>query len=451
MDLTLARFVTALRKADVRVSPAETLDAFEVTQRLGVADAATLRNGLRLVLAKTVADKARFDSCFERFFHQLGFRAPVKQSFFRGIDRETLLHDLKPRVSGELHEVLDEVMHDDRSHLAFRLEQVASALHLERMHALRDRTAYAEQIARVLGADELEALLRDEGAALPSETAHALRYVRMYLREQVHAYVDTQYRLRVDASGRKGILEAAFQSSLANLPPDFHADMRAQVERIAARLSKDHRRRRKVARRGVLDLKRTLRANIAYDETLFNLHWRRQARERATVFALCDVSGSVSRIARFLLLLLYNLADVLPQVRSFAFSSRLGEVTRLFEGKALEVAVEEALFDWGKGNTDYARAFTDFRELALADVNHRSTVIILGDARNNHYDPKPERLKEIAARAKQVLWLNPEPEEQWGDGDSEMLRYAPHCFRVTRLASLKDLERFADTLLAAHR
>lgn len=451
MDLTLARFVTALRKADVRVSPAETLDAFAVARRLGVANPTALRNGLSLALAKTVADKERFEACFERFFEQLGFRAPVKQTFFRGIDRDGLLAQLAPLASRNLHDVLTDVFHDDRSHLALRLELVASAAHLEEMRALRDRAAFSEQLARDLGVDELDAVLRDAGGSLGTTTAHALRYVRQYLRDEVHAYVDTQYRLRVDASGRKAILDAALKSSLAQLPPEFHSDMRAQVVRIAERLSKDHRRRRKVAKRGALDLKRTLRSNIAYDETLFDLHWRKQSREKAGVFALCDVSGSVSRVARFLLLLLYQLADVLPHIRSFAFSSRLGEVTDLFEAQSLEKAVETALFDWGKGNTDYARAFTDFRELALSDINHRSTVIILGDARNNHYDPRPERLKEIADRAKQVLWLNPEPEEQWGEGDSEMLRYAPHCFRVTRLASLRDLERFADMLVAAHR
>jgi len=451
MDLTLARFVTALRKADVRVSPAETIDAFEVVQRIGLADPALLRNALRLVLAKTVADKDRFDVCFGRFFEQLAFNTPAKRSFFRNLDRESALRDLEPRVSAPLHEVLAHVFRDESGLLAFRVEEIAREAHIEEMRALRDRSAYAERIAHALGTDELDALLARGDGGLPGATNQALRYVRHYLNEEVHAYIDTQYRLRVDASGRKAILDAAFQSSLASLPPEYHADVRRHVARIAERLAREHRRRRRTARRGVLDLKRTLRANIAYDETLFRLHWRRQRREKAAVFALCDVSGSVSRVARFLLFLLYNLTEVLPNIRSFAFSSRLGEVTSLFEEKPLEVAVEAALFDWGKGNTDYARALSDFRELALGDVNHRSTVIILGDARNNHYDPKPERLKEIADRAKQVLWLNPEPLDQWGEGDSQMARYAPHCFRVSRLSSLQDLQRFADELVAAQR
>ncbi len=169
------------------------------------------------------------------------------------------------------------------------------------------------------------------------------------------------------------------------------------------------------------------------------------------MFALCDVSGSVSRVARFLLYLLYGLSDVLPNVRTFAFSNRLGEVSDQFRDKPIEAAIEEALFDWGKGNTDYGRAFLDFRELALNDVDHRSTVIILGDARNNYYEPHVDRLKAISQRAKRVLWLNPEPRENWGEGDSEMPRFAPHCFRVSRCNSLSDLERFAEALVASQR
>jgi uncharacterized protein len=96
-------------------------------------------------------------------------------------------------------------------------------------------------------------------------------------------------------------------------------------------------------------------------------------------------------------------------------------------------------------------AFTDFRTLALNDVDRHSTIIVLGDARNNYYDPRAERFKEIAGRARQVLWLNPEAEDSWGVGDSEMPRYAPYCSRISRCASLQDLERFADSLVAAHR
>jgi uncharacterized protein with von Willebrand factor type A (vWA) domain len=451
MDITLARFVAALRRAQLRVSPAETLDALAVVNCIGLEDPALLRDALALTLAKSQEEKARFVECFARFFEQLAFRSPAKRSFFRGVDRDSALAQVEPHLTDPVRRVVGDVLRDDRGALALAVEHAAHAAGMDSMQTLRDKTRLAGDIADALGARELEALLRSPPDTITTEVVHALRYLRHYIRDEVQQYVDTQYRLTVDASGRRAILEAALAANLTQIPNDYRAELRRVIEKFAAQLARDHRRRRRKARRGQLDIKRTLRANMAFDATLFRLKWRRQKREKATVFVLCDVSGSVSRVARFLLYLVYGLSDVLPNVRTFAFSNRLGEVSDVFRSKPIEVAIEEALFDWGKGNTDYGRAFLDFRDIALNDVDHRSTVIILGDARSNHYEPHVDRLRAISQRAKRVLWLNPESREYWDEGDSEMRKYAPYCFRVSRCNSLSDLERFADTLIALQR
>jgi uncharacterized protein len=447
MDVTLTRFISALRKTELSVSPAETLDALAVVRHVGIDDRTLLRDALRLTLAKTVDEKERFDACFDRFFHQLAFRQPAKRSFFRALDVESSLALMQTRSPASVYHLFHAVITDQRDALALRVQEVGHDAGISRMRHLRERSTFAAVISHELGVPDLERLLQSPGAGLHSDLAAALRYVRHYVIEQVREYVDTQYRLNVDASGKKAIIDAALKANLTHLQPGYEAEMRRVIRRIADRLSKEHRRRRR-ARRGQLDIKRTIRHNLAYDGAFFDLHWRRHRRERATVFAICDVSGSVSRVARFLLLLLYQLSEVLPNIRTFAFSSELAEVTEVFRRKPVEAAIEEVLFDLGKGNTDYGRALSDFRALALNDVTRRSTVIILGDGRNNFYDAKPERLKEIALRANRVLWLNPETEENWGTGDSEMPRYAPHCFRVRRCNSLRDLERFAEELVA---
>jgi hypothetical protein len=159
----------------------------------------------------------------------------------------------------------------------------------------------------------------------------------------------------------------------------------------------------------------------------------------------------VASIARFLLLFLHGLTDVLPHVRAFAFSSRLGEITEQFRRKEPERAIEEALFDWGKGTTDYGRALVDFRDLVHQDLDHRSTVIFLGDARGNYFEPRVDVLRQVSARVKQVFWLNPEGRDRWGDGDSDMRRFAACCLRVDVCRNLRDIERFADRLVTAAR
>ena len=113
--------------------------------------------------------------------------------------------------------------------------------------------------------------------------------------------------------------------------------------------------------------------------------------------------------------------------------------------------MEGALFDWGKGATDYGRALLDFREIVQSQLDHRSTLIFLGDARGNYFDPRTDVFRQLSRRVRQTFWLNPERVDQWGEGDSDMLRYAPYCLRVDTCRGLKDIERFADRLLTLTR
>ena len=449
MEVTFSRFVRALRNADVRVSPAETLDAFDVVARVGIENKRLLRDALGLALAKTREEKDRFEDAFDRFFLQLAFREPAKRTFVGGVDREVLVQELRPHLSDGLVRTIDGVLADERDYLAFLVQRAADEAGISAMRTLREKRLYAGKIAKALSLDELEAFIAGGGTGNGADPL--LRYLRQYLHGEIRDYVDAQYKLHVDATGRRAVLEAALGANLDRIPVEYHAEVRRVVGKLARKLAREHRRRQRRAARGVLDLKRTLRRNIAYDGAIFEPHWRRVKREKATVYVLCDVSGSVAQVSRFLLLFLYELTDVLPNVRAFAFSSALGEVTDTFARKAPEEAVERALFEWGKGTTDYARAFRDFRELCGNDLDGRSTVVVLGDGRNNYFDPQARLLQEISRRVKQVFWLNPETRDRWSDGDSEMRRYAPYCLDVFTCNRVHHIEAFADRLLSAAR
>ena len=186
---------------------------------------------------------------------------------------------------------------------------------------------------------------------------------------------------------------------------------------------------------------------MQYDGMLFDLKWKSQKVDRPKVMCICDVSGSVSNYSRFLLMFLYSLAEILPKVRSFAFSSDLGEVTRLFEQSKLEDAMAKTMRDYGNGSTDYGQMLQDFRSHILKDVDSKTTVIILGDARNNYGDPKSEILREVYDKAQRVIWLNPEPKSSWTVGDAEMKKYAPCCHQTEVCNSLMHLERVVANLL----
>lgn len=451
MDVTLARFVHALRSAELPVSPAETLDAYAVLQQVGLTDPVVLRDALSLALAKTREEKARFADCFDRFFHQLAFHKPAKRSLLRQVTPAQLLARVAPLASPELTALIEAILRRDHAYLAWRVRSQGGDVDFPATSALRDKGPVAARVSHALGVDKLAALIEHPELDDAPDVRSVLRYLRQYVQEQVRDHVDAQYQLQVDASGKRTILAAALAANLDQLPPAYAAEMDRVVRKLAERLARNQRRRRRRDRRGALDLKRTVRDNLAYDGAPFKLHWRRQKRQRATVYVVCDVSNSVAAIARFLLLFLHGLSEVLPNLRTFAFSNRLGEITELFEKNPCERAIEEALFEWGKGTTDYGRALLDFRALTHQDLDHHSTLIFLGDARGNYFESRGDVFRELAQRAQRVFWLNPETPDRWGQGDSLMRSYAPYCLRVDPCARLSDIERFAERLVEVVR
>jgi uncharacterized protein with von Willebrand factor type A (vWA) domain len=301
-----------------------------------------------------------------------------------------------------------------------------------------------------MGLDDLQteifALERNQ-APEPLALAGELRRRRDRLRAQVQDYVEQQFWLYADVSGRQLREELLRKAKLAHIEQRYFDDMRAIVRRMAQKLVALHSRRKKRERRGQLHMARTLRHNMAYHGMLFRLYWKKIKIERPKVFAICDVSGSVASYARFMLMFLYSLEEVLPKVRAFAFSAQLGEVTRLFEQQPLETALQQVLYDYGGGSTDYGQALLDFKRIALQAVDARSTVIILGDSRNNYGNPRSEVLRELHDRCKRLIWLNPEPRTFWQSGDAEMQRYSACCHQVEQCNSLRHLERIIGRLL----
>jgi len=225
---------------------------------------------------------------------------------------------------------------------------------------------------------------------------------------------------------------------------------REQVQRVARRLASRHSARRRPVKRGNLHMAKTLRRGMAHDGVLFHTYWRNRKRDKAQLLAVCDVSGSVAAYAGFLLMFLYSLQDVLPKTRSFAFSSHLGEISELFRDEPMERAIELANWRYG-GATDYGGSLRDFAQLALNDINRNTSVIILGDARNNRAEPELEIMQSVYERSRQVIWLNPEPRQAWGTGDSEMLRYLSAGHYAAPCGNLQQLERVVDQLLKSLR
>ena len=444
METLLTNFIAALRLTGVQVSPAETLDALAVLRVTGIHDRARMHDALALTLAKSSAEKERFTACFEMFFHNLSFNERPQSAFFEQISREDIAAVIPP---GPALERAAMMFRDSPAWLGPELVRGAAQSASGRMSSLRDKRHLVDDLLAWLEVPAIKRYLLEQEATTPAATRSALQHVVRYYTEEVQAFVDRRYALTIDPSSRKALVDSALEANLEQLPPAYYVDAGRVVVMLAEALRQKHRQRQRRSRRGSLDLPWTLRRNLRFDGVPFHLRFRNRKPKQATLYVVCDVSGSVSRVARFLLLFLHHLADALPELRLFVFSSDLGEITELMRTTGPEHAVEQALIEWGRGSTDYGQAFTRLETLIADKLDRRSSMLILGDARSNLRDPRTRVLASLARRLRQVLWLNPEPPEQWGQGDSLMRQYAPFCRRVDRCARLADLERFAERLL----
>ncbi len=485
MDRTLTSFISALRTAEVRISPAETLDALSAVELTGYQDREFLKNTLALVLPKTLDEKETFDNTFEEFFNFVDISAQRATSDENDDDRgdddasssesqgqgsgtrsqgagtagganqgdtdEASVEDLGRGPMAEPTSRLGQLlMRNDRIELNMQVAKSAKAVRLEEIQVFTQKGLYTRRILDEMGLAELQREInsaRDSTELPVRRLGQELKHRQDWLREQVRDYVEKQFLLHADAQGLRLREELLRRVKLSNIEHRNFRLVQEIVLRMAKKLVALHSRRKKVFKRGVLNVSRTLRHNMSYDGNIFDLHWKSVKVDRPNVFAICDVSGSVSNYARFMLMFLYSLEEVMPKVRSFAFSSDLGEVTELFERNSLEDAIAKTLRDYGSGSTDYGQALLDFRKKCTNDIDNRTTIIILGDARNNYGDAHQNVLKELYDLSKRVIWLNPESRSTWNTGDAIMRKYTPYVHQAEECNSLVHLERVVSNLL----
>ena len=492
MEKTLGEFVQALRNSDVRVSTSETIDAIRVINMVGLEDKTVLKNSLRTALSKSDIEKENFDHCFESFFSfaRLNeFKAKTNPEELAEISEpdedESGLGDngsggeggggsgmdsgngsggevLLPEEIENLDALLKErglvpksslarmLLRGDRANLTIALAEAARAVNLNDIKFFTQKGLYTRKMMLHIGLEEMEQemfQLEKSEDVYERALGRRIRQVREYLRSEVRDYVEKQFLVVADAEGKELKDEITRNIKLTNIELRGFSNIQKVVQKMAKRLISMHSRRRRVKNRGVIDIRKTLRKNAANDGVLFDLHWKITKVDRPKVMVICDVSGSVREVSRFLLMFIYSITEILPNVRAFAFSGNMFEVTKIFKEKTLEKAVEQTLDDYGFGSTDYGQSLQDFKDICFDDIDNRTTIMILGDARNNNNPNREEVLEELYNRARQVIWLNPEDKSHWRSGDSEMRNYAVYCHMVEVCNSLNHLERVVNRLL----
>ena len=426
----------------------------------GYSDRQQLKMALAATLAKTIDEKTVFNHCFELFYggERLDFsRNEENNNHNDSSERPESTFNLAAEIAADpsiqaavkaplVHMLLEQ----KTEQLSAAIASAATQIPMKNLRYFTQTGQYTRKLLQQLGSEQIDnsiEQLRPIGNAAADFIIDMLQNHKQQLRLQAKQHVEEHFLLTANAEGRKLREDVLRNARLSTLERQHFNQLQELVRKLAKKLSARHSQRLHVEKRGKLDVAKTLRKNIRHDSILFETHWKKKRKDQPKVMALCDISNSVAAYAKFLLLFLYSLNDVLPKVRSFCFSNRSGEVTELFAHYQAAEAIEMAFRRWGMGSSDYGQSLLDFSNLCIEDIDNTTTVIILGDARNNRGEPRLDILQSIYNRAKTVIWLNPERRSYWGTGDSEMRRYQSACHFATECQTLQQLEKTVDRLL----
>ncbi len=467
MEERIVEFATVLRRNGIRVSLSENMDAFRGLELLGISDPLLFRHTLRTTLIKRSSDVKPFEELFDYFFlgigqaldaldrrimDDLGLTPEQFQEMLEQIQR------LVKEMEADLSELTRALLNNNRGELE---RQLRSAMEQETEQGTSGSfryTPYTRMSAR-LQLDRVQSELERFRGMLQmlGENGEDLQNVMHYLDERMRDLNRLLREIIQQEQRKKGLepRDASQRSSLADKSFAFYTEddirrMNDAVARLAQRLKNRLSVRRKRAARGRFNVKETLRKNLQFGGVPFNIQLDRRKKTKPQVMVLCDISDSVLNASRFMLQFVYSVQDLYSKVRSFVFVAEIGEVTKLFEEHDIQTAVEAAL----KGDvidvfshSNFGRAFEQFHRNFFSAINGKTTVLIIGDGRNNYNRPSDWVLREIQQKAKQLIWLNPESRMTWGIGDSEMPRYAPHCHVAEECRSINQLYNIVDLIV----
>ena len=467
MEDRIVEFANVLRRNGVRVSLSENMDAFRALGLVGIRDPHLFRNALRTTLVKRASDVKPFEELFDFFFLGIGEAIDALDRRIMeelGLTPEQFQHMLEQiqrllkQMEGDLSELTRALLSGNHGELERLLREAASQeAEAGSLDSFR-LTPYTRMAGR-LQLDRVRTEVEGFKAMLQmlAEGGEDLQNVMRYLDERMRDLNRLLRELIQQEQRKRGVEPSDYsqRSSFADKSFSFYTEddirrMNEAVARLAQRLKNRLSVRRKKASRGRFNVKATLRRNLQYGGVPFHIELDRRKKTKPQVIILCDISDSVLNASRFMLQFVYSVQDLYAKVRSFVFVSDIGEVTKLFEEHEIHRAVETAL----KGevidvfsHSNFGRAFELFFKNYFAALTSKTTVLIIGDGRNNYNRPNEWVLREIQQKAKQLIWLNPESRMTWGVGDSEMPRYVPYCDVAEECRNINQLYKVVDLIV----
>ncbi len=459
MERRIARFIAGLRASGVRISIAESQDAWRAVEDLGIVNRDTFRLTLRSTLVKDHHDIEVFEDLFPLYFGQdapplLNPDAELTQ------EEQEKLYDAVQEMGQDIQQLLEWLLSGDGP-TEEELEQLGQQAGMQWADNPQEAGRYARRMQQLLNWDQLQDVLDilweklAEMGLDPQKIEELKQQVaenQGILQEQMEQYANEtiQDQMVDEWRERRQTVNDLMERPFDNLNESELDVLREQVRRLAARLRSRAALRQKRGKKGRLDARSTVRANLRYGGVPFEIKLKTK-RRKPKVVVILDVSQSMRSTVEFFLRLLFELQDQIQKTTSFAFYERIENVTDQLSQNEIEKALDEVfyLFPYIPYGTDLGGGLNTLVDKHIGAIDGRTTVIVVGDGRNNYRDPGLKSFSEIAGRARRVVWLNPEYPRQWGTSDSDMHQYAPICNEVFQVRSMKQLTDAIDGMLAS--
>jgi uncharacterized protein with von Willebrand factor type A (vWA) domain len=456
MEERIVKFINALRAAGVRISLAESVDAFQAVDKLGIQDKAAFRTSLRATLIKDAESIPAFEELFPLFFGGSPFAPSSNLDEDLSPDEARQIAEALRHFKDQIRQMIERLLSGEKLK-PDELERLAKMVGLSQIDDLRYRQWMTQRMQRALRFREVREALEELAQMLQQMGMNRQRVnqLQQLLQANMQAIEEqlSQYAGQRIVQNMRHEPPAERIDQLMNRPfntlTDHELDLlRKEVRRLAAVLRTRAALRQRRAKSGQLDAKATLRANLKHGSVPVEIKFRHRALKPKLV-VICDVSTSMRSCSEFMLSLLYELQDQINKTSAFAFIDHLESISADLENRDGRQAVRQVLERMPSGhyNTDLGYSLQNFWDNYLSSIDSRTTFLVVGDGRNNYNDPRLDLFTPLARRSRRTIWLTPEGPSLWGTGDSDMLRYAPVCDIVLHANNLAELARAVDKLL----
>jgi uncharacterized protein with von Willebrand factor type A (vWA) domain len=456
MESRILQLISALRASGVRVSLAESAEAFSAVDLMGIQDREHFRLSLRATLIKDQKDISTFEKLFPLFFGS-GQPPMMGGNPMDDLTPEEIqmLAEALRQFAESLRQRMERLMNGDQLSRS-ELEALGQLVGLNQAEDLNNQNWMTQRMMRAMAFPEVQKAMKELMAQLAQMGMNRERVeqIRNMIQQnmrgmqgQMEQFAGERIAENLSEKPRSENIDNLMNRPFEALSEADKQLLQREVKKLAAALRTRIALRQKRAKSGQMDSKATIRASLKYQGVPMEIKYKDRIR-KPKIVVICDVSTSMRFCSELMLSFLFALQGQVRKTHAFAFIDHLESISEDFSGANADEAIQSVLWRMPSGhyNTDLGWALNDFNSEYMDTLNSGTTLIIVGDGRNNYNDPRLDIFSAMSRRAVRTIWLNPEPPHLW-HGDSDMQKYAPLCSDVLKVSNLRELVSAVDELM----